>query len=117
MDRAGCLNVGYTNATTAYMLYRHKLDDRALRLLLWMALVSLDPPGNPMIGYEPCHYWQGWEAQADALGYEVPPRGDKRRTSVYRNLQKVRARLIEAGAIEVVDRTRTRTTWVLRLTL
>jgi len=109
--------VGYTNVQLAYLRFGSKLDDRALRLLVWMALVSLDPPGNPMMEREPCQYWEGWEAQAQALGYDVPPRGDKRRSSVYRQVQKARARLVEAGAIERFERTRTRTTWLLRLTL
>jgi hypothetical protein len=107
--------VGNANVAAVYLLHGAKLDDRAMRLLVWMALVSLDPPGNPMLGYEPCHYWQGWEAQAEALGYVVPPRGDKSRPNVYRALQRVRGRLVEAGAIERFERTSTRTTWLLRL--
>lgn len=111
-------DVGNANVAAAYLLYGHKLDDRGMRLLVWMALVSLDPPGNPMLGYAPCHYWQGWEAQAEAIGYHDIPTDGEKRTNVYRSLQRVRARLIETGAITKVprvDRADRRTVWELRL--
>jgi hypothetical protein len=109
--------VGHANVAMAYTLYGGKLDDRAMRLLVWMALVSLDEPGNPMLDYEPCRYWQGWEAQAEALGYRVPPAGDKSRRDVYRSLQRVRARLVKAGAITKIERSDHRTAWRLQLRL
>lgn len=94
--------MGRTNVAAVYVRWGGKLDDGAMRLLTWMALVSLDPENNPMIDYAPCHYWQGWEAQAEALGYRDIPTDGAKRANVRRAVQRVRARLVEAGAIVLV---------------
>lgn len=91
--------MGRTNVAAVYVRWGGKLDDGAMRLLTWMALVSLDPENNPMIDYAPCHYWQGWEAQAEALGYRDIPADGAKRANVRRSVQRVRHRLVEAGAI------------------
>ena len=76
----------------AVLLYHRRLDHRAMRLLVHMASVSLDPPGTT--NYGPCLYWARPEDQAAALGW-IDWKADKRD----RMLRKVRAQLVDAGAI------------------
>ena len=63
-----------------------------MRLLVHMALVSMDPPGTP--DAEPCLYWGTPELQALALNYT----GKHARRSV----REVRAVLVRVGALELV---------------
>lgn len=84
-----------------YLHYGDKLEPHAMVLLAWMALVSLDNP-NPMLGYDAATYWESWTAQAAALGYREIPTDGVKRESLNRSVRRVRARLVEAGAIELI---------------
>lgn len=85
--------MGSSNANAVMFHWRH-LPSPELRLLTHMALVSLDPPGAS--GMAPCLYWGGIDSQAVALNYTGKNAG--------RKLRERRARLVEAGAIELVRR-------------
>lgn len=93
--------MGATNVAAVYLHYGGKLDDGAMRLLAWMALVSLDNP-NPMLGYDAATYWEAWTAQAAALGHREIPTDGAKRDSLNRSVRRVRGRLVEAGAIELI---------------
>ena len=67
------------------------LDHAPMRLLVHMALVSMDPPGEP--GRPACLYWGTPELQALALNYC----GKDARRSV----RKIRLALVQAGALEL----------------
>ena len=102
--------MGYQNLTVVMASWTH-LGHAEYRLLMHMAWVSLDPPGNPMLGYAPCLYWAGTATQAMGLGYD--PAGK----DVCRAVRRVRAGLVSAGVItpERVSARGRSTTWHLRL--
>lgn len=82
------------------------LDHGPMRLLVHMALVSLDPPGNGEFG--PCLYFAGWDLAALALGYSPPSAlasdtfSVRRRDNVYRDVKRMRAPLVSLGAIRLM---------------
>lgn len=67
-----------------------KLSHRHMRLLMLMAVVSIDPPGAN--GYPPCLYWAGPDRQTLGMGL------DDTQTN-RRHLRGVREDLVAAGAI------------------
>ena len=90
--------MGYHNVAAVSLYWAH-LSHAPYRLLQHMAMQSLDPPGRN--GTAPCMYWGNVEAQALAMGL--------RGKNSARQLRKTRARLVEAGALELVQRgTKTR---------
>jgi hypothetical protein len=97
--------MGRANAVTAMVTWR-ALDSMPMRLLVHMALMSLDPPGSDEI--DPCLYFAGWETQALALGMDVPPAAAtdtwsvERRRVIQRAVARHREILAVAGAISRV---------------
>jgi len=81
---------------TAVLAFWQGLPPTQMRLLVHMAVTAYDPPGKD--GQAPCIYWGADDNQAQALGY---PAGRK---SNRRMLQKLRAKLLAAGALELVSR-------------
>lgn len=74
------------------MLYWRHLPSPELRLLLHMALLSVDPPGAQDM--PPCLYWGSVESQALAMNYTGK--------HAARKLRERRSHLVEVGAIERV---------------
>lgn len=83
--------MGSGNVASVMLNWRH-LPSPELRLLIHMALLSVDPPGAQ--GMAPCLYWGSVESQAMALNYTGK--------HASRKLRERRANLVEAGAIELV---------------
>jgi hypothetical protein len=83
--------MGYHNVA-AVMTYWPQLGHAPGRLLVHMALMSLDPPGRN--GTPACHYWGPVQMQAQAMGIS--------NKASARQLRKLRATLVEAGALELV---------------
>jgi len=96
--------MGVDNVKTAMGTWR-RLDDRAWRLLVHMAMVSMDQPTRDQPARR-C--WVGWETMSLWLGYDLPPAEATDTASVNgRNTAKVGTRLVvrrlrDAGAIKVV---------------
>jgi hypothetical protein len=83
--------MGYHNVA-AVMTFWTPLPGAPRVLLVHMALTSLDPPGRN--GTPECHYWGSAEMQAQAMGYTCK--------GASRMLRKLRATLVEAGALQLV---------------
>jgi len=94
--------MGARNVSAAYVLWGH-LDHAPFRLLVGMALQSLDQQGKT--GRPPRVWFGGQDALVDMLG--------RSRTQAYEALKKLR----EAGAIEVIDAGRIDHRAVYRLVL
>lgn len=80
-------------ASNVSAVLRHwcQLPSSQQLLLVHMALVSLDPPGNGQ--QPPCLYWGSVELQTLAMGY--------RGKNAPRTLRALRRGLREAGAIQL----------------
>jgi len=83
------MSMGASNVSAVYLYWNH-LASSPLRLLTHMALVSLDPPGKGDTA--PCLYWGDIDTQILAMNYSGK--------HAARRLRRVRAELVEAGALE-----------------
>jgi hypothetical protein len=93
--------MGYRNAQLAMTTWA-RLDHRAARCLLVMALTARDRPGPN--GEPPAVYWGGHDLLAKALGLcdwdQDPTESD------LRVVRRVLAALVEAGAVKPLNRPR-----------
>jgi hypothetical protein len=85
--------MGATNVTLVYAHWT-RLDGAPFRVLIYMALVSLDADDPP-------RYFGGWEALANALGRQLPPKDDPGQKA-----QRERAAAAEAVRVAVRQLTR-----------
>jgi hypothetical protein len=83
--------MGTSNIAAVYLYWGH-LESSEFRLLTHMALLSIDPPGAGDMA--PCLYWGNVESQVSAMNYSGK--------NAARKLRRLRAGLVEAGAIELV---------------
>lgn len=102
--------MGAGHAKAAYALWRG-LPDRALRVLVYMALTAKDDD-------DPALFWQGREALALALGRDLPeePAADDRsseaerarraRRAAFEAVRAATSDLVSAGAVVVDQRAR-----------
>lgn len=93
--------MGFRNAEAAISQWRH-LSDRDARCLLVMAVMSAD--ADTKDGQPARTYWGGHAALAWALGY-TPADADPTPGHL-RNVRRVIASLVQAGAVKRVDEAR-----------
>jgi hypothetical protein len=86
--------MGTANVTAVYIYWSH-LDHAPFRLLSHMALKSVDAGSRAAAAIEPDLYWLPLSDQAEAMGYA--PHGK----ATVRQLRKLRAQLVDAGAISL----------------
>ena len=90
--------MGASNALRVYAAWGGVLDDRPLRLLIYMALVARDKDATPWFS-------QGHEALSEmALGTPVPDEPQKERDKALRVVRRAITHLHQAGAISTVKR-------------
>jgi len=107
--------MGAGNVKSAYALYGD-LPHAPMRVLLWMALRSMDAATSPT-------YWGGREELAYALGRKVPPaiRGDReitrQRNAAFKAVRDATALLTRRKVIYVIAESHTgqRREWGLNL--
>src|SRR4029077_265190 len=97
--------MGRANASAVMVEWRH-IEHAPMRLLVHMALMSLDPPGNGEM--DPCLYFMGWEMQALALGFNPPSAtatdtfSVARRGSIHRTVRRHRSILVAEQALTLL---------------
>lgn len=91
--------MGAHNVTRAFHVYGARVGDRAMRALVYMALVARDADSEPWFGL-------GHEALSEqALGRKVPPpEQGKARRAALRSVERVITELRNAGAIRTIKR-------------
>jgi len=86
------------------MAQHRDLEHPAMRLLVHMAALALDPPGTRDL--EPLVYFGGWQLQAWHLGLDVPDGTDTASVTRQETCKRITARwrgqLARAGAIVLV---------------
>ncbi len=114
--------MGASNVKLVYAQWGH-LADRPFRLLVHMALVTLDDDRD---GRPARRYWQGREALAGALGRSLPSPDDTtddaraRRAAAFEAVRSALKSLVDAGAVargDSVARSGHRAEYVLHLVI